>query len=109
VAFFGIAEILTAVLDMKEWDVNASDSAECTALAWAAARAHEEVVRMLLEQDGVDPNKADLVVRTPLSWAVGCGHEQVVKVLLERENVDPNKFWLQSGKTPLGLAARHGH
>jgi len=109
VAFFGIAEILTAVLDMKEWDVNTSDSAECTALAWAAARGHEEVVRMLLEQDGVDPNKADLVVRTPLSWAAECGHEQVVRVLLERENVDPNKFWLECGKTPLGLAARHGH
>jgi len=40
VAFFGIEEIFTAVLDMREWDANAADCTENTALTWAAKRGH---------------------------------------------------------------------
>jgi len=36
VAFFGIEEIVTEVLDMKEWDVNAADCTVNTAHMWAA-------------------------------------------------------------------------
>jgi len=39
VAFFGIEEIFTAVLD-REWDVNAGDGTGNTALRWAAKRGH---------------------------------------------------------------------
>jgi len=40
VAFFAIEEIFTAVLDMREWDVNAADCTGNTALTWAAKRGH---------------------------------------------------------------------
>ena len=48
-AFLRIVEIFAAVLEIKEWDVNARDSASCTPLMWAAIRGHEEIVKMLLE------------------------------------------------------------
>ena len=40
VAFFGIEEIFSAVLDMREWDVNTGDCTGNTALTWAAKRGH---------------------------------------------------------------------
>ena len=36
VAFLGIAEIVAALLEMKEWDVNATDCTGSTALTSAA-------------------------------------------------------------------------
>jgi len=48
-AFFGIEEVVSAVLDMREWNVNAADCTGNTALTWAAKRGHEGVVKMLLE------------------------------------------------------------
>jgi len=45
VSFFGIEEIVGAVLDMREWDLNAADSTGNTALTWAAKRGHDGVVR----------------------------------------------------------------
>ena len=38
VAFLGLAEILAAVLELKEWDVNATDCLQNTALTWAARK-----------------------------------------------------------------------
>ena len=108
-AFFGIAEIVVAAFEMREWNVNARDSMGSTALAWAAARGHEEVVKILLERGDVNPNQADMYDRTPLSWAAQCGHERVVKMLLERGDVNPNKANPYYGKTPLALAAECGH
>jgi len=35
-AFLGIAKIVAAILEMKEWDVNAADCTGSTALIWAA-------------------------------------------------------------------------
>ena len=58
-AFLGIAEIFAAVLDMKEWDVNAIDNASCTPLFWAATGGHEEVAKMLLERRDVIPDLAE--------------------------------------------------
>ena len=54
VAFFGTVEIAKAVLDMKEWDVNAADYMGSTALIWAVIRGHTEVVKMVLEREDVE-------------------------------------------------------
>ena len=59
VAYLGIVEIAAAVLDMKEWDVNAVDSRGSTALTWAAKRGHEGVVKILLQREDVNPNQTD--------------------------------------------------
>jgi len=110
VAFLGIAEIVAAVLEMKEWDVNAADCMGSTALTWAAGRGQEEVVRVLLEREGVNPDQADTRDgRTPLSWAAECGHKGVVKMLLEREDVNPNTADTFHGQTPLLWADGSGH
>jgi len=41
VAYLGIAHLVTAVLEMKEWDVNGADCMSSTALTWAARRGHK--------------------------------------------------------------------
>ena len=102
VALLGIVEIVAAVLDMREWDVNAADCLGSTALTWASIRGHDEVVEVLLERRDTNPNTADTEYgRMPLSWAAKCGHEKVVRVLLERQDVDPNTPDTKGGRTPL--------
>ena len=106
VAFLGIVELVGAVLEMKEWDVNATDCMGSTALIWAVINGHEGVVKVLLEQEEVNPNQADTKNgRTPLMWAAERGHEGVVKVLLERQDVNPDRADTDSGRTPLAWAA----
>jgi len=43
-------EIGFPVLEMKEWDVNATDSPGSAALTWEVRKGREEVVKMLLER-----------------------------------------------------------
>jgi len=109
-AFMGIAGIISTVLEMKKWDVNAEDCNRMTALAWASCRGHRETVRMLLQREDVDPDRADTEYgRTPLLWAAQNGHEVVVKMLLAREDVNPNQADIQYGQTPLLWAAMNRH
>ena len=110
VAFLGIAEIVPAVLGMKEWDVNAYDCMGMTALTWAAVRGHEEVAKMFLGREDVNLDLADTEYgQTPLSWAAEGGHERIVKMLLEREGVNPDQPDTFYGQTPLLWAADNGH
>ena len=110
VAFLGTVEVLDAVLEMKEWDVNATDSMGSTAMVWAARNGHEGVVKMLLEREDVNPDQADIKYgRTPLSWAVERGHGGVVRTLLERKDVNPDQSDVRYGQTPLLWAAGRGH
>jgi len=108
-SFFGIIEIVAAVLEMKEWDVNATDLMGSTALTWAAKNGWEGAVKLFLERDDVNPNQIDTFDGlTPLLWAAERGHEGVVKILLEREDVNPNQADTY-GQTPLVWAARCGN
>ncbi|KAG0632831.1 ankyrin repeat-containing domain protein [Tuber brumale] len=109
VSFLGLGGIVSAVLEIKEWDMNATDCTGSTALTWAAGRGHEDVVKALLEHGGVNPNTADTrYQRTPLYWAVKCGDVGVVKMLLERKDVNPNTADTEYGQTPLCWAAERG-
>jgi len=103
VAFLGVTEIAAAVLDMKEWDVNAADCTGTTALTWAAMKGHSGVVKILLERGDVSPDTK--YGRTPLSWAAEKGHSGVVKMLLERKDVNPDQPDTEYGRTPLLWAA----
>ena len=110
IAFLGIAGIVPAVLEMRDWDVNAYDCMGMTALTWAAARGHSEVVTMFLGREDVNPDQADTEYGlTPLSWAARNGHEGIVKMLLERQGVNPDQADTEYGKTPLSWAAEKGH
>ena len=110
VSSLGIAVLVVAVLEMKEWDVNATDCTGSTALIWAARRGHEEVVKVLLERGDINPDQADTKYgRTPLSRAAENGHEGVVKFLLEQKGVNPDQPDRASSRTPLSWAAGNGH
>nr|AHE80946.1 hypothetical protein [Tuber indicum] len=107
-SFFGIVEVVAALIEMGCWDINEGDCWGYTPLAWAAHNGHEEVVKMLLGLEQVDPGEPDNRGQTPLSHATACGHEEVVKILLGREEVNPDKPD-NDGQTPLSLAAWFGH
>ena len=109
-AYFGIVELVAAVLDMKGSGINAADSLWDTALILAAERGHEGVVKMLLEREDIDPDQADSKRgQTPLVWAAQNGHDGVVKMLLERGDVNPDHIDTRYGRTPLSWAAENGH
>ena len=109
-AFLGIAEIVAAILAMKEWDINARDSMGRTALAWAAVRGHENIIKILLQRKEVNADTKDAAYdRTPLLWAVELRHEGVAKLLLEQEDIDPNTADTEYGRTPLWWAAQFGY
>ena len=108
-AYLGCVEITVALLETNKWDVQATDFNGATAVAWAARRGQEEVVRILLKCSGVSPDTADTKYgQTPLSLAAENGHERIVRTLLERDDINPDKadVWNQ---TPLLWAAMGGH
>jgi hypothetical protein len=79
-----------------------------TPLSWAAARGHEEVVKLLLAKDTVDHKSQDLYGQIPLLLAAGNGHEAVVELLLAKSAILPDSKD-KLGRTPLSWAARRGH
>ena len=107
-SFFGIAEVVAALIEMECCDANGGDVWGLTPLAWAARNGHEKVVEILLEQEAVNLDKPDDIGQTPLSHAAEHGHEGVLEILLGREEVSrivPDRW----GQTPLLHAARMGH
>ena len=109
-ALFGVGEIVTVVMKINKWDINAGDCFGRTALSWAVERGHEAVVKILLEQKDVNPDQADTIYGlTPLALAAMNGDEGIVKMLLEREEVIPDQADAEYGATPLWWAAQNGH
>ena len=108
VAYLGCVEIMVALLEMREWDVEATDLNGNTPLAWAARRGQEGVVRVLLEGNGANPNTPNKYDRTPLLRAAENGNEGVVRILLERNDVNPRTPDAYR-RTPLSWAAWNGH
>ena len=133
VSYFGIAEVVIALIKTKKWDVNEQDSAGLTPLMWAARYGREEVVKLLLEQKHTQPDmRGTQDGRTALLWAAGSGCEGVVKLFLSQQFVNPGSIGClwgtpqamsvlfrrkyvnpdrqdNSGRTPLSWAAETGH
>ena len=107
-SFFGIVDVVAALIEMGCHDINGEDHGGSTPLVRACQYGHEEVVKLLLEQGEVDPNSQDGGGRTPLWHAAGEGHERVVEILLGREEVNPGEPDIDGG-TPLLIAAWSGH
>ena len=57
--FPGISRLVSAVLEMNEWDANVDDCVGMAAVIWAASIEKEEVVKVILAQENVNPNLAD--------------------------------------------------
>ena len=89
-SFFGIYELVAALMDGRCCEINQQDCVDCTPLSWAARNGHGGVVGLLLGRKDVDPDRPDRRDNTPLSWAAYNRHEGVVELLLGREDVDPN-------------------
>ena len=106
--FFGITEVVVALIERRCCDINAGDFGGHTSLTWAAHNGHDEVVKLLLDAEGVDPDRPNNCGETPLLYAARNGHEEIVKMLLKREEVNPDKSD-NSGQTPLSRAAGNGH
>ena len=107
-AYLGIPEIVVGLLEMKKWDLGATDMEGNTAISWAAKRGHGDIVKMLLEQEDVATNAVDIYGWTPLSWAAIRGYGYIVKMLLEWKNITPDTAD-NGGRTPLLWAAEIGH
>ena len=58
-AYFGCVEITVVLLETKKWNARATDYRGHTAIAWAARRGHEGVVRALIEGSDVHPDTVD--------------------------------------------------
>ena len=109
-AYLGCVEIVVALLETNQWDVQATDFHGNTAIIWAARRGHEGVVQVLLERKDVNPNTPNNEYgQTPLSWATKNGYEGVVKMLLGHNGINPDKPDTYYGQTPLSWAAENGH
>ncbi|KAI8689562.1 NACHT domain-containing protein [Fusarium sp. Ph1] len=66
------------------------------------------LVRALGTRAGAMVNALDEWGSTALSWATNRGHEQAVEAILEFKAIDVDIRDCR-GKTPISLAARHGH
>lgn len=89
-------------------NVNHANNYGQTALIWAAAKGHTEVVRILLQVPGIDVNYANNNGSTALIWAAYCGHTEVVRILLETPGINVNHAE-KSGETALIWAASYGY
>ncbi|RPA99620.1 ankyrin, partial [Choiromyces venosus 120613-1] len=107
-AYFGVVEIVDAVLSMKEWDVNAIDNTGNTALLWAERGGCEEVLKLLLAREGVNPHTPNTICRLPLLCEVNHRHAEVVKIILEPADIHVNTPDNEN-ETPLSLALSKGH
>ena len=101
-AFLGCMEITVALLETNNLDVQAADFHGNRAIAWAAKRGHEMVVRVLLEWTDASSGGPGTEYRygsAPLLWAAENGHEGIVKILPEQRHLNPDKLD-ERGRTP---------
>ena len=107
-AYLGIVKTAVALLEMKKWDLNATDAGGSTPILWAVRKTHGAMVEMFLARGDVNLDIADKKGRTPLSWAASLGCGGIVKMLLKKGVRDLNAVD-EDGRTPLFLAAAGIH
>lgn len=83
-------------------------STRWSALAFAASRGYEAVVKVLLVSDGVDVNIKNSEERTPLDLAAINGRDRVIPLLLANGKVEPN-VKNRYGRTALMEASFRGY
>ena len=107
-SFFGIHELVAALMNARSYEINQGDCGGNTPLSWAARNGHDGAVKLLLGREDVDPSRPDSEDSTPLLWAARNGHGGVVKLLLGRGEVDSERSDCRDN-TPLLWAAHNGH
>ena len=76
-SYFGINEVVEALIEAKGCDINQGDRTGFTPLMQASLSGHEGVVRLLLSSDDVDPKNQTSGGPTPLTLASMHGNEGV--------------------------------
>eukprot|EP01083_Nonionella_stella_P280475 954148_1 len=108
-AELGHIEVVGALLENPNVNVNQSDGKGRTPLDLAARKGHSEVVQLLLRNPNLlDVNRTDDLGFTPLYLAAWNGHSEVVQVLLGNPKVDVNSTNNLSNTTLMRACAR-GH
>ena len=115
----GATKFLARMADPTIFDFEART--EQTALVWAAAEGHGEVVAALI-QAGAEFQMTLESGFTPLLFAVRQGHTDVVRTLVKagvdvNQSIEPGLAWqhpgyealLKRGATPLHVAVENGH
>jgi len=108
IAFWGVAEVAVAMLEVKRWHVNARDSGGDTPLMWAIRYGNNRVTELLLQHRDIRPDMIIRDGRTVFSLVTESGNEGAVELLLERGGINPD-LPDRSGRTPLSFAASRGH
>jgi len=65
-SFFGIVEVVAALIEMRSYDINEGDFFVGTPLVLSATEGHEKAVKILLRAGGANPNKSNRDGSTPL-------------------------------------------
>ena len=107
IAFWGIAEIVTAMLEIKAWDVNRRDSRGQSPLMWAIEYNNKGTAELFLKEEGIEPDTITKGGRTIFSFASELGNEDAVRLLLDHRDVNPESTD-GNGRTPLSFAAERG-
>lgn len=63
-AYIRIVEIADGLLELKKWDLGATDVEGNTAILWAARKGHEAIMKIFLEQEDATPITTDKDSRT---------------------------------------------
>ncbi|KAI3011329.1 hypothetical protein CBS147352_1920 [Aspergillus niger] len=121
----GKVEMVRILIESGMVDIDGKDDQGRTAFSWAAGPdehtlnhspkpkqawddLQKEVMYVLLSTGCVDVNSRDGYQRTPLFWAVKENKPVAVDILLEASDTEVDCKSL-TGKTPLSVAAVHGH
>jgi len=101
-------EVIGAMLNVVDIDVNITDDAGWTALIWAAYWNRIDVVRVLVNVVDIDVNKADGRGMTALMLSAYWNNIDVVHVLLNVVDINVNKT-SDEGITALKYAEDRGY
>jgi hypothetical protein len=102
-AYYGRTDMVQLLLE-RGWEVKGTKGA--AALGAAACYGYTDIVQLLLSR-GVDVNAP--AAQSALGWASYSGHTDTVKILLEAGADVNTPAQIDTGGTPLMLAARRGH
>ena len=85
------------------------DSQGATALHYACASGHTEIVSFLVRSCQIPINQADRHGELPLHWAARKGRLEVMSLLIEEFGNDCNAYVSRKVGTPLDIAKAGGH
>ena len=107
-SFFGIAKVVTTLIEMRVYDIDQRDCTGATPLIWATRNGHEAVMKLLQEREDANPNNPDEGQQS-LLWAARGGPKGAMRRLPGRGGVSPDISDKCFGQTTLLRTAKNGN